>query len=80
MMFIGWIAAAFVCGSLPFSVWVGRLALGKDIRAFGDGNPGATNVLRAGGKWLGAIAAVLDASKGFIPVGLATFVMHFTAF
>ena len=80
MMFIGWIAAAFVCGSLPFSVWVGRLALGKDIRAFGDGNPGATNVLRAGGKWLGAIAAVLDASKGFIPVGLATFVMHFTSF
>ena len=78
MIFMVWVAAAFGCGSLPFSVWVGRLALDKDIRAYGDGNPGATNVLRAGGKWLGALAAVLDAVKGVIPVGLATFVIHFT--
>ena len=77
-MFIVWLVVAFACGSLPFSVWVGRLALGKDIRAFGDGNPGATNVLRAGGKELGALAAVLDGAKGLIPVGLAAFVAHFT--
>jgi len=79
-MFILWIAVAFVCGSLPFSVWVGRLALGKDIRAYGDGNPGATNVLRAGGKKVGAVAAVLDGAKGLVPVALAVYVGHFTGF
>jgi glycerol-3-phosphate acyltransferase PlsY len=78
MMFIVWVVAAFLCGSLPFSVWVGRLALGRDIRAYGDGNPGATNVLRAGGKKLGALAAFLDAAKGFVPVGLAAYAAHFT--
>lgn len=78
MLFIVWIAVAFLCGSLPFSVWVGRLALGKDIRAYGDGNPGATNVLRAGGKRLGALAAVLDAAKGLIPVAVAVYVLPFT--
>ncbi|MBA3868448.1 MAG: glycerol-3-phosphate acyltransferase [Anaerolineae bacterium] len=78
MMFIVWIVVAFGCGSLPFSVWVGRLALGKDIRAYGDGNPGATNVLRAGGKRLGALAAVLDSAKGLMPVGLAAFAAHFS--
>lgn len=77
-MFIIWVVVAFLCGSLPFSVWVGRLALGRDIRAYGDGNPGATNVLRAGGKKLGALAAILDAAKGFVPVGLAAYVVHFT--
>lgn len=77
-MFIVWMAVAFLCGSLPFSIWVGHLALKRDIRAYGDGNPGATNVLRAGGKGWGALAAVLDAAKGFIPVGLAAYAAHFS--
>jgi len=68
-----WILFAFVCGSLPFSVWVGRYALHKDVRDFGDGNPGASNVFRAGGKGWGALAIVLDFLKGAIPVGLANF-------
>lgn len=77
MTFIVWVVVTFLCGALPFSVWLGRLVLGKDIRAYGDGNPGATNVLRAGGKRLGAVAAVLDAAKGIIPVGLAIYVARF---
>jgi glycerol-3-phosphate acyltransferase PlsY len=68
-----WIAIGFVAGSLPFSVWVGRFALGRDIRTVGDQNPGATNVFRAGGKGWGALAMVLDFFKGAIPVLLATF-------
>lgn len=68
-----WIAIGFVAGSLPFSVWIGRLALGRDIRAVGDQNPGAANVYRAGGKGWGALAVVLDFFKGAIPVLLATF-------
>lgn len=70
---MGWFLLAFLCGSLPFSVWIGRLALGADIRQFGDANPGATNVLRAGGKGAAAVALLLDFLKGAIPVGLAHF-------
>lgn len=68
-----WLVFAFLCGSLPFSVWVGRLALRRDVRQFGDGNPGASNVFRAGGKGWGVAAILLDAFKGAIPVGLANF-------
>jgi glycerol-3-phosphate acyltransferase PlsY len=69
-----WTAGGFISGSLPFSYWVGKLALRTDIRRVGDGNPGMTNVLRAGGiKW-GVIAMLLDYFKGAIPVGLAYFV------
>jgi len=64
---------AFLCGALPFSVWLGKLALRADVRNYGDGNPGATNVLRAGGWRLGLIALMLDVSKGAFPVGLACF-------
>ncbi len=65
------IILAFLAGSLPFSVWIGRLALGKDIRSIGDANPGATNVFRAGGKLTGVLAVLLDLLKGAIPVGIA---------
>ena len=68
-----WLGVAFVAGSLPFAVWVGRLALRTDIRRYGDHNPGATNVLRAGGWLWGALALLLDCLKGAIPVGLAHF-------
>ncbi len=63
----------FVVGSIPFSVWLGRLALGADIRRYGDGNPGAANVVRAGGWPLGILAGLLDYLKGAVPVG----VFHF---
>lgn len=62
---------AFLCGSIPFSVWLGKLFLRSDVRQFGDGNPGATNVFRAGSKIAGVLALILDISKGAVPVGLA---------
>jgi len=69
-----WLIIAFGCGTLPFSVWVGKLALHTEIRNYGDHNPGATNVIRAGGwKW-GSLALLLDYLKGAIPVGIAYFV------
>lgn len=67
---IFWTLFAFLCGSLPFSVWIGRL-FGKNVRTVGDGNPGATNALKAGGPVVGLIAFVLDVSKAAAPVGLA---------
>ncbi|MEZ4642192.1 MAG: glycerol-3-phosphate acyltransferase [Chloroflexota bacterium] len=42
-------ALTFLISALPFSVWIGRYGLKKDITQYGDKNPGATNVLRAGG-------------------------------
>jgi glycerol-3-phosphate acyltransferase PlsY len=68
-----WTTFAFFCGSLPFSVWVGKVALRKDIRQFGDANPGAANIFRAGGKGWGWIAILLDILKGAVPVGLANY-------
>lgn len=65
-----WTAFAFLCGSLPFSVWISRL-FGKDARSVGDGNPGATNALKAGGWYVGLIAFLLDVSKAAAPIGLA---------
>lgn len=66
-----WVAVAFVAGALPFSVWIGQITLGRDIRAYGDSNPGATNVLRAGGRGAALIALLLDFVKGALPVGVA---------
>lgn len=70
-----WTVIAFICGSLPFSVWVGRVALRTDIRRFGDHNPGGSNVIRAGSKEWGAVALLLDGLKGAIPVSLAYLVV-----
>jgi glycerol-3-phosphate acyltransferase PlsY len=62
---------AFFLGSLPLSVWIGRITTGEDIRKYGDHNPGATNVLRAGSRVGFLLAMALDISKGALVVGLA---------
>jgi glycerol-3-phosphate acyltransferase PlsY len=64
-------AAAFLAGSIPFGLIVGRLFYRTDIRESGSGNIGAMNALRTLGK-TGAIAVLLlDAAKGFLPVFIA---------
>lgn len=68
-----WMAVGFLAGSLPFSVWLGRLLLRTDIRRYGDGNPGAANAWRAGGWPVGIMAGLLDYLKGAIPVSVAHF-------
>jgi glycerol-3-phosphate acyltransferase PlsY len=62
---------AFGLGACPFSLWIGRWLLGKDIRNYGDGNPGAANVFRAGGHKSGFLAVFLDTAKGVPFVFLA---------
>jgi glycerol-3-phosphate acyltransferase PlsY len=57
-------AAAFWLGACPFSVWLGKRFLGKDITRYGDGNPGSANVFRAGSIKLGLVAVFLDIAKG----------------
>lgn len=68
---------AFLLGSCPFSFWIGKLAVNRDIRQYGDGNPGSANVFKAGaGKW-GVLALVLDLLKGtpFVILGKAIFAL-----
>lgn len=66
---------SFILGGCPFSVWIGRLAMSKDIRQYGDGNPGSYNVFKAGSKKWGVIALLLDIIKGipFILIGKTVF-------
>jgi acyl phosphate:glycerol-3-phosphate acyltransferase len=64
------LAVAYVCGSLPWGLWIGRLARGVDIRTVGSGNLGATNVYRTLGPGLGVLTLVLDIGKGALPVWL----------
>jgi glycerol-3-phosphate acyltransferase PlsY len=69
--FVILLVLAFGLGSCPFSVWIGKWILGKNIRNYGDANPGAYNVMRAGGRWAFALALVADIGKGVPFVALA---------
>src|SRR5512140_2315364 len=65
------IPLAFLCVSLPFSVWLGKILVGLDVRKFGDGNPGAANAFRTGNKLVGLLVLLLDISKAAAPVSWA---------
>lgn len=64
------VALAYVSGSLPWGLWIGRLFRGVDIRTLGSGNLGATNVYRTLGPVLGILTLLLDIAKGAVPVWL----------
>ena len=57
-------AAAYLLGSIPTGYLLVRFFRHQDIRSVGSGNIGATNVLRSGGKGLGAATFLLDMLKG----------------
>lgn len=62
------IILAYISGSLPFGLWVGKWARGVDIRNHGSGNLGATNAFRVLGRNLGIAVLCLDILKGMLPV------------
>ena len=62
---------AYLLGSIPFGLILGRLAGVGDVRQRGSGNIGATNVLRTGRRDLALATLVLDAAKGTLAVVLA---------
>ncbi len=66
-----WIVAGYLFGSLSTAVIVSRLMGLADPRSYGSKNPGATNVLRHGGKKAAALTLLGDSVKGVIPVLLA---------
>jgi acyl phosphate:glycerol-3-phosphate acyltransferase len=71
MLYIGWIAMAYVVGSVPFGLFIAKLACGLDPRTAGSGNVGATNVARLCGAKYGVATLILDILKGYAPVAVA---------
>ena len=65
------IVGAYLIGSMSFSVWIGNLFYGRDIRKSGSNNAGATNMYRVLGKKAAIAVLILDILKGSLAVGLA---------
>ena len=64
----GMILIAYLCGSISSAILVCRIAGLPDPRQSGSGNPGATNVLRIGGKGAAVAVLIFDVLKGMLPV------------
>ncbi len=65
---------AYLLGSIPSAVWIGKGFYGVDVREFGSGNSGATNTIRVLGKKAGFIVLAIDILKGWLAVGIATII------
>ena len=63
--------AGYGLGSIPIGLIVGRVARGIDIRQYGSGKTGFTNVLRTVGARWGIVALIGDLAKGAVPVVIA---------
>lgn len=59
---------AYLLGSIPSGIWIGKLFYGKDIRNYGSGNSGTTNTFRVLGVPAGIAVFIIDTAKGVIPV------------
>jgi glycerol-3-phosphate acyltransferase PlsY len=61
---------AYLIGSIPTSIWVGKIFYRIDIREFGSGNAGASNAIRVFGPAVGIGVLITDMAKGFVAVNL----------
>ena len=59
---------SYLLGSIPFGLIITKLLLKKDVREFGSGNIGATNVMRTGKKHLALLTLLLDLLKGYLAI------------
>lgn len=60
--------SAYLLGSVPNAVWIGRVFFKTDVRNHGSGNAGSTNTLRVLGYKAGIPVLLLDILKGFLAV------------
>lgn len=71
---------AYLLGSIPSGVWIGKLFFQKDIREYGSGNTGTTNTFRVLGKTAGTIVLFMDILKGtaaaLLPIWLGLTLIH----
>jgi glycerol-3-phosphate acyltransferase PlsY len=68
MVFIISLLLGYFIGSIPFGLFLTRVAGYGDVRKIGSGNIGATNVLRTGNKLLALLTLILDGGKGAFAV------------
>ena len=57
---------AYLLGSIPTAVWIGKMKYGIDVREHGSKNAGATNTFRVLGKKPGKVVLAIDVIKGFV--------------
>jgi acyl phosphate:glycerol-3-phosphate acyltransferase len=69
------VVGGYLLGSMPWGYWLVRLVKRDDIRRYGSGNVGGTNVWRVFGWRLGLPVVVLDTMKGFVPALVAALVV-----
>lgn len=70
-MIAGLIILAYLIGSIPTAVWIGKRFYGIDVREFGSGNAGATNTFRVLGRKAGIPVLIIDILKGSTAVALS---------
>ncbi|PWG00824.1 glycerol-3-phosphate 1-O-acyltransferase PlsY [Levilactobacillus bambusae] len=73
MKIFGLLILAYLMGSIPSGVWIGKIFFHVDIRQSGSGNIGTTNTFRVLGPVAGSIVMILDISKGTLATLLPTF-------
>ncbi len=61
---------AYLLGSIPSAVWIGKAFYGVDVRQHGSGNAGTTNVMRVLGKKAALPVFIIDGLKGYLAVAL----------
>ena len=66
---------AYILGSIPNALWIGKVFKGIDVREHGSKNTGSTNAARVLGAKLGILTLILDISKGAIPTLIATMLL-----
>lgn len=62
------LVVAYLCGSIPFAIIIGKGIFGVDVRQHGSGNTGSTNVMRVLGVKAGIVVFICDTAKGAIAV------------
>jgi len=70
MMFFVFAGIAYLLGSIPTAVWIGKCIYGLDVREHGSKNAGATNTFRVLGKKPGIIVLLVDILKGVLAVSI----------
>ncbi len=73
MIVISFLIVAYLLGSFPTAVWIGKAFYNIDVREFGSGNAGATNTFRVLGRKAGVPVLIIDILKGALAVSLSYF-------
>ena len=70
------LVVAYLVGAIPFGVIIGRVFRGVNIRSYGSGGSGATNVNRTLGPYAGAVVLASDVGKGLIVTAIARYAVE----